>query len=222
MIFRRLGLLTKLQHLNVPWPTTEHWTRDHSNTALKSSGYLISDFLSPLLLIQCRHFNNSSLLTLLFSMHTLVHFSNNLFHWIIVYFYLTLQCPAFGATLTCLPPIALMLLIDFILSPNPQMLYLTWPIRSVHYCTVCTARSGQRSTSSPVSSHRGDIKYLEQSNYNRYLTLLCYRTPKSVIQLVHFPLKGSSELRCEYRLTWRMPTKTVHQILHKDIADVGA
>lgn len=141
MIFRRLGLVSRLQHLNIQ--LTSHWVLNTipNQHCLEEelSKFFISDFLQPSVFIQYRHFKNFSLLTLRLNLHTLFHTSNNLFQltWIIIYFYLTLQCPAFVATLTCHPPISLMLLTNFILFPNPQMLFLR------HHFTVLSALLGQ-------------------------------------------------------------------------------
>lgn len=89
LIFRRLGLLSKLQHLNVQ--LTSHWvlnTVPNQHCFKKElNKYLISDFSQPPVFVQHSHFKNFSLLTVFLNLHILVHPTNNLFQqtWIITF-----------------------------------------------------------------------------------------------------------------------------------------
>lgn len=98
-----------------------------------------------------------------------------------MHFCITRQCPASVATLTCHPPASLMLLTNFILFPNPQMLFLSqsiWPLGS---CAPCTAGSGPWSIQLRMSVWQKQHKTLPRDSKatatETGLPLLCYQTP---------------------------------------------
>lgn len=146
MIFRRQGFLSKLQHLNVHLTNQRVLNTVPNQHYLEKelSKYFIFDFPQPPVFSQYSNFKS-----LLF-IHT--RFQRD--YWrsestcadstciINIHFCITLQYPAFVATLTCHPPASLMLLTNFILFPNPQMLFLSQSIWPLGFCALCTAGSG--------------------------------------------------------------------------------
>lgn len=123
---------------------------------------------------------------LLLNLHTSVHPSNNLFQqiWKAIYFYLTQQCPAFVATLTCHSPISP----NFILFPHLQMLFLSQSIWPLHYSAISTTGSDQQSVSPSIvwqRWHKILLREHKATTRDTWLPLLCYRTPTR--KICHWP-----------------------------------
>lgn len=153
--FQKTGFSGSLSIWTHIWLTQRHSVPNTSpnQRSLKEelNNFLIPDFLQPTTLVQNSHFIKL-LLTHTPSEPARLVRSSNLFQrtWIITYFYLSLHCPTFVPTLTCHPPISLMLLTNFILFPNPQMLFLSQSIWPLLCHAICTTRS-HKGPPSPAS-----------------------------------------------------------------------
>lgn len=100
--------------------------------------------------------------------------------FIIIYFCITRQRPAFVTTLTCHPPASLMLLTNFILFPNPQMLFLSQSIWPLGCCALSTTGSGPWSIQLSIDSqkqHKTLPRDSKATVIETWLPLLCYQTP---------------------------------------------
>lgn len=197
MIFKRVGLLSKLQHLNVH--LTSHWILYQTNTTSKKNWANTSSLI--FLNLQCSANTATSKafssLTLIFKKITRGVNQSVLIQraFIMIHFCITLQCPASVATLTCHPPASLMLLTNFILFPNPQMLFLSHSIWPLGFCALCTAGSGPRSIQPRTvwqKQHKALPRNSKATATETWLPLLCYQTPPR--KICHwtdvFPSKG--------------------------------
>lgn len=144
--FQKTGFSGSFRLWTHIWLTQSHSVSNTSpnQRSLKEelNNVLIPDFLQPTTWVWNRHFIELLLTHAPFEPARLVR-SSNLFQrtWIITSFYLSLHCPTFVPTLTCHPPISLMLLTNFILFSNPQMLFLSQSIWPLLCCAICTTRS---------------------------------------------------------------------------------
>lgn len=181
------------------WWTTEYWTLYQTNNTSKknqgnTSSLIFLNLQCPATTATSKAFSS---FTLVFKEITGgVNQSVLIQHaFINILFFIHLQYPAFVATLTCHPPGSLMLLTNFILFPNPQMLFLSqsrWPLG---YCALCTAGSGPWSIQ-PRTVWQKQQKTLPRDSkataMETWFPLLCYQTPPR--KICHwtdvFPSKG--------------------------------